>query len=62
MRLLGCHACVVDDGDQAVAQLQQQAFDLLITDLFMPGLNGYGLARCTRVKWRRMPVVAAPLV
>ncbi|WP_394202371.1 DNA-binding response regulator [Shewanella waksmanii] len=33
------------DGDQAVAQLQQQQYDLLLTDIEMPGLTGIELAQ-----------------
>jgi two-component system, OmpR family, alkaline phosphatase synthesis response regulator PhoP len=34
---------MVKNGELAYEQIKQQSFDLLITDFFMPGLNGYEL-------------------
>jgi two-component system capsular synthesis sensor histidine kinase RcsC len=59
LHLLGCEALVVADGEQALVQLERERFDLLLTDLSMPGLDGYALARLVRERWPRMPVVAA---
>ncbi len=36
---------VTVDGDQAWELLQQQAFDLVVTDIEMPGLNGFDLTQ-----------------
>lgn len=35
-------------GDEALAKLQQSAYDLLITDYSMPGMNGLDLVRAVR--------------
>ncbi|WP_137823797.1 ATP-binding protein [Pseudomonas sp. D(2018)] len=59
LQLLGCDPLMVEDGEQALAQLERERFDLLLTDLSMPGLDGYALARLARERWPRMPVVAA---
>ncbi|WP_337264870.1 MULTISPECIES: hybrid sensor histidine kinase/response regulator [unclassified Serratia (in: enterobacteria)] len=58
LRLLGCTVCLVAEGEQALAQLQQERFDILLTDLSMPGMDGYTLARRVREEWPTMPVVA----
>lgn len=41
--VVACH-----DGDSALAQMQQQRPDVVISDLIMPGLDGYAV--CERVK------------
>jgi CheY-like chemotaxis protein len=40
----GHKVTAVDDGLQALEALDQAAFDLLITDIVMPGLDGIALA------------------
>ena len=59
LALLGCDATSVADAEQALACLEREAFDLLLTDLSMPGQDGFALARQTRQRWPRMPVMAA---
>ena len=36
----GFHACEAENGQQALAQLQEQEFDVMVLDLNMPGLGG----------------------
>lgn len=45
---LGHRPTGVGDGEQALAQLEQQQFDLMITDCQMPKLDGYSLSRQIR--------------
>ena len=43
------HAVVAcEDGDRALAALEREAFDLVITDLGMPGLSGWDVARAVK--------------
>ncbi len=58
LRLLGCSVCLAEGGEQASACLQQERFDILLTDLSMQGMDGYSLARWARTVHPRMPVVA----
>jgi two-component system capsular synthesis sensor histidine kinase RcsC len=58
LRLLGCTACLVEGGEQALARLEHEQFDVLLTDLSMPGMDGYSLARKARAAYPKMPVVA----
>ncbi|MFU5483909.1 ATP-binding protein [Pseudomonas aeruginosa] len=58
LQLIGCTASLVENGEQALGCLQREAFDVLLTDLSMPGMDGYVLARHVRAQWPRMPVVA----
>lgn len=49
--LLGTHGLVVDvacNGEQAVAQVQQQHYDLLLMDMQMPVMDGPSAARAIR--------------
>ncbi|MBN3846954.1 response regulator [Paraburkholderia sp. Ac-20342] len=57
--LIGCDAVTVEDAEQALERLERETFDVLLTDLSMPGQDGFALARQTRERWPRMPVLAA---
>ncbi|RQH07126.1 ATP-binding protein [Paraburkholderia dinghuensis] len=59
LTLLGCETVTVENGELALAQLTQQNFDVLVTDLLMPVMDGYALAREARRRWPQMPVIAA---
>ena len=59
LKLLGCEARVVEDGQRALECLEQSAFDVIITDLCMPIMDGFTLAKLVREKWPAMPIVAA---
>jgi CheY-like chemotaxis protein len=48
---------VAPNGAEALAAAQQAAPDLLITDVSMPGLTGYELARRLRADHREMKVL-----
>lgn len=58
LHLLGCHATLVTEGEQALQQLRQTKFDILLTDLSMPGMDGYTLARRARAQWPDLPIMA----
>ncbi|MEN5163797.1 hybrid sensor histidine kinase/response regulator [Achromobacter kerstersii] len=59
LRVLGCEPTAVENGVQALACLEQAPFDVLLTDLAMPEMDGYALAQAARARWPAMPVVAA---
>ena len=44
----GFHVTAVDDGTRALEMLESESFDLLVTDVVMPGLDGPGLIRRVR--------------
>lgn len=56
---LGCRAVVASDGNEALGYWQQGAFALVLTDLNMPGLDGYGLARELRARGVGVPIHGA---
>ncbi|MEO5362332.1 MAG: ATP-binding protein [Magnetococcus sp. DMHC-8] len=46
------HLVIVPDGVAAVARLQAEPFDLLLTDIEMPNMDGYAATRAIR-QWER---------
>ena len=45
-----CIAGEASDGDQAIALMRQKHFDLVLTDLNMPGMGGFGLLEAARAE------------
>ncbi len=57
---LGCFVAGVGSGEQALELLAEgSTFDLLLTDLGLPGINGEELAREVRRRFPHLPVVIA---
>jgi CheY-like chemotaxis protein len=48
LRDLGLDVTAIDDGAEAPELVQHQHFDLLLVDLYMPGMNGFELLRQIR--------------
>ncbi len=46
-----------EDGQQALDQIEQTSFDLVVTDLQMPNLDGLELVKCVRQNHSQLPVV-----
>jgi CheY-like chemotaxis protein len=45
------------DGEEALAILNKETFDLVITDLMMPKMDGHGLLRAVKQNFPQLPVV-----
>lgn len=58
LQLLGCQVFLAREGEEALALLRQQTVDIVLTDLSMPGMDGYELAENLRENWPELPVVA----
>jgi CheY-like chemotaxis protein len=58
LRDAGHSVACAEDGDMALKVLEQESFDLLLTDIRMPGtLDGWELARTARARWPGIKVV-----
>ncbi|WP_169742621.1 hybrid sensor histidine kinase/response regulator [Paraburkholderia ferrariae] len=58
LALLGCDARVVGSGEAALKALGDRHWDVVLTDLHMPGMSGYELAARIHARHGEMPVVA----
>lgn len=56
---LGCQTVCATNATEALALLQEQAFDLVFTDIVMPGLSGIDLARQLHIRAPKLPVLLA---
>lgn len=45
---LGCRVRVVEDGSEVPEAVTDEAFNLLVIDLYMPGMNGFEVLRQVR--------------
>jgi CheY-like chemotaxis protein len=48
MRRMGWEVIQVDDGCEVEEQLRSERFDLVVLDLYMPGMNGFEVLRQLR--------------
>jgi DNA-binding NtrC family response regulator len=57
LALADCHVRAVASGEDAVSRLKAEEFDLIISDLVMPGINGLDVLDQARVLAPRVPVI-----
>jgi CheY-like chemotaxis protein len=55
----GFDVVAVADGASGVNAIRDQQFDLVIVDLFMPGMNGLDTTKAIRKLNRLVPIIAA---
>lgn len=55
---MGLEHDVACDGREALDRLRERPYELVVTDLNMPGMNGIMLREMIRQEWPRMPVFA----
>jgi len=54
---LGCHCTICKDGYEAVNILEQQSFDLIVSDIKMPHRNGYEIFAAANRLHPGLPVI-----
>jgi DNA-binding response OmpR family regulator len=57
LRMLGCQPDCVASGAEALALFEPGRYDLILTDLVMPGLSGLELAVAIRARDRVLPIL-----
>ncbi|MGH8448191.1 response regulator [Pseudomonas sp.] len=57
LQALGCSVTLAVNGEQALQLWQPQVFDLVLTDVNMPLMNGYELARTLREHDPQLPII-----
>jgi PAS domain S-box-containing protein len=59
LRTIGYEIVNVNDGVEALAQLKKQSFDLIISDVLMPHMDGFQLCRTVKKNpvWAKIPFV-----
>lgn len=57
LEALGCSVIVATNGEQALAQWAPKRFDLLLTDVNMPIMNGYQLTSALRERDAALPII-----
>lgn len=53
---IGFEVTVAEDGQEALDQLKKNSFDLILLDLMMPKLDGFGIL-AEKKSWKSQPVV-----
>jgi CheY-like chemotaxis protein len=57
LSFLGVEADVVRDGATGLARLAEGRYDVVLTDLAMPGLSGWDVVRGVRIRAPGLPVI-----
>ena len=60
LTIAGYHVSVAEDGKVALEAMSKGRFDLVVSDIEMPGLNGFELVQRLRddARWNGVPVIA----
>jgi two-component system capsular synthesis sensor histidine kinase RcsC len=56
---LGCTVALASNGEEALSLWQDAVFDVVLTDVNMPRLNGYDLAKALRRRGCNLPIIGA---
>jgi len=57
LEVIGYEITLADGGEEALRLIQANQFDLVLTDLNMPGMDGTALLRAIKTNHTDMPVV-----
>ena len=56
-RSQGWQVVTASSGEEGLALIEQSQFDLVLTDLAMPGMTGLDVARRIRIQWPELPII-----
>jgi CheY-like chemotaxis protein len=57
LELEGFEVCVVNDGRSGIERVTSEPFDLLMVDVFMPGMDGLETMRLVRERRPQLPIL-----
>jgi CheY-like chemotaxis protein len=57
LRILGHEAAIVTSGEEGLTRLATTRFDMVMTDLGMPGMSGWEVAQAVKTRWPQLPVI-----
>ena len=57
LEVIGYDVTLAEGGEQAMSVVQSRDFDLVLSDLNMPGMDGSALLRAVKATWPGLPVV-----
>lgn len=57
MRQEGYDVTSVDNGEDALCEIESGVYDICVLDVMMPGMNGYSVAKRARVSGVRTPIL-----
>lgn len=55
----GFEAKAVYDGEEALAEIKKEKYDLLLLDLMMPKMDGFGVMEALKNSGNKMPVIVS---
>lgn len=53
----GFDVVTTDNGEAGISMLEKESFDLLITDLIIPGVDGFGVLETIQTKKIHIPII-----
>ncbi|AXM98219.1 response regulator [Pseudomonas plecoglossicida] len=59
LEVLGCQVTLASDGSQALLLWDRDCYDVVLTDINMPGMSGYELASQLRDQGCQVPIIGA---
>jgi len=57
LQQVGHHAVAVTDAEKAIVELESRPFDVLLTDVRLPGMSGIALAKDAVKRWPQLGIV-----
>lgn len=57
LHLIGHEVAIATGGKEGLARLEAGGFDVVITDLGMPGMSGWDVAAAVKARWPGLPVI-----